>query len=106
MGDEVVILITAATAEEAGTIAGALVDERLAACVNIIPGVRSLFTWEGKSQDAREVLMVCKSRLLLIEKIIARVRELHSYSVPEIIALPVVAGLDSYLAWVRDSTKG
>jgi uncharacterized protein involved in tolerance to divalent cations len=106
MGDEVVILITAATAEEAGTIAGALVDERLAACVNIIPGVRSLFTWEGKSQDAREVLMVCKSRLVLMEKIIARVRELHSYSVPEIIALPVVAGLDSYLAWVRDSTKG
>jgi periplasmic divalent cation tolerance protein len=106
MGDEIVILITAATSEEAGTIAGALVDEHLAACVNIIPGVRSLFFWEGRTQDAREVLMVCKSRLPLMERIISRVRTLHSYTVPEIIALPVVAGLDSYLDWVRESTKG
>jgi periplasmic divalent cation tolerance protein len=106
MGDEIVILITAAAAEEAGTIAKALVQEHLAACVNIIPGVRSFFFWEGRTQEAQEALLVCKSRLPLMGKVMERVKALHSYSVPEIIALPVAAGLESYLAWVRDSTKG
>jgi periplasmic divalent cation tolerance protein len=105
MGDEVVVLITSATPEEAGTIATALVNEHLAACVNIIPGVRSFFFWEGRTQEAAETLMVCKSRLPLMEQLVDRVKSLHSYSVPEVIALPVIAGLDSYLSWIRDSTR-
>ena len=106
MAEEIVILITAGSSAEAAVIARALVDEHLAACVNIIPGVRSLFFWEGKTQEADEVLMICKSRMPLMDAVITRVRALHSYSVPEIIALPVTAGLPSYLSWVRESTNG
>jgi len=106
MTEEIVILITAGSPDEAATIARTLVDEHLAACVNIIPGVRSFFFWEGRTQDAVEVLMICKSRMPLMDAVIARVRTLHSYTVPEIIALPVAAGLPSYLAWMKDATKG
>ena len=106
MADEIVILITASSPGEAEKIARVLVDEHLAACVNIMPGVRSFFFWEGKTQDANESLMVCKSRMPLRDKLTARVKALHSYTVPEIIALPVAAGLPAYLAWVRESTNG
>lgn len=105
MSEEIVILITAGSQDEAAKIARTLVDERLAACVNVLPGVRSFFFWEGRTQDAAETLMICKSRLPVMERIIARVKELHSYTVPEIIALPVTAGLPDYLRWVADSTK-
>ena len=106
MAEEIVILITAGSSEEGAKIAQTLVAEHLAACVNSISGVRSFFFWEGKAQDAVEVLLVCKSRMALMEKVIERVRSIHSYTVPEIIALPIMAGLPSYLAWVNDSTKG
>jgi periplasmic divalent cation tolerance protein len=106
MAEEIVILITVSSPEEGEKIARTLVAEQLVACVNSIPGVRSFFFWEGKAQDAAEVLLVCKSRMALMEKVIERVKSLHSYTVPEIIALPIVAGLPGYLAWVNDSTKG
>ncbi len=106
MSDEIIILITAATPDEAAKIARALVDEHLAACVNILPNVHSVFFWEGRTQEVAETLMLCKSRMPIMEHVIARVRELHSYTVPEIIALPVTAGLPAYLRWVTDSTKG
>ncbi len=106
MSDEIIILITAATPDEAAKIARALVDEHLAACVNILPKVHSVFFWEGRTQEVAETLMLCKSRMPIMEHVIARVRELHSYTVPEIIALPVTAGLSAYLRWVTDSTKG
>jgi len=105
MAEEIVILITASSPEEGEKIARALVAEHLVACVNCIPGVRSFFFWEGKPQEAAEVLLVCKSTIALMEKIIERVRSLHSYTVPEIIALPIVSGLPSYLSWINDSTK-
>ena len=101
----IIVLITASSGDEAVKIAAALVNEHLAACVNIVPEVRSLFFWEGKTQDARETLLVCKSRLPLIEKLIVRVKELHSYTVPEIIALPIVAGSREYLTWVKETVK-
>jgi periplasmic divalent cation tolerance protein len=101
----VIVLITASSDGEAVKIAATLVNEHLAACVNIVPEVRSLFFWEGKTQDAREVLLVCKSRLPLIEKLIKRVKGLHSYAVPEIIALPIVAGSREYLDWVKGTVK-
>ena len=105
MADEIVVLITAASDSEAAKIAQALVEEHLAACANIVPGVRSLFFWDGKTQDERETLLICKSRSALMSKIIQRVRSLHSYSVPEIIALPIIAGSPDYLEWVRETTK-
>ena len=105
MAEEIVILITASSPDEGAKIAQTLVAEHLVACVNSIPGVRSFFFWEGKAQDAVEVLLVCKSTMALMAKVIERVTSLHSYRVPEIIALPIVAGLPSYLAWVNDSTQ-
>lgn len=103
--DEVIILITASSDDEAVKIATALVNEHLAACVNILPEVRSLFFWEGRTQDAREVLLICKGRLPFVKKLIIRVKELHSYTVPEIIAIPIVAGSQGYLDWVREAVK-
>jgi len=105
MADETVILITASSPEEAEKIGRALVDEHLAACVNIVAGVRSFFFWEGRTQEASETLLFCKSRLALMDRVIARVKSLHSYSVPEIIALPVASGLPAYLRWLGDSTR-
>ncbi len=103
--DEVIILITASSGDESVKIATALVNEHLAACVNILPEVRSLFFWEGKTQDAREVLLICKSRQPLFEKLMIRVKELHSYNVPEIIAIPIVEGSREYLDWLRETVK-
>jgi periplasmic divalent cation tolerance protein len=103
--DAVIVLITASSGDEAAKIATALLNEHLAACVNIVPEVRSLFFWEGRTQDACEVILICKGRLPLVEKLIIRVKELHSYSVPEIIVLPIIAGSREYLAWVRETVK-
>ncbi len=104
MNEGIVVLITAGSDEEAARIAQALVDEHLAACVNIIPAIQSFFFWDGKTQTARESLLICKSRASLLQSIIGRVKALHSYSVPEILALPIAGGSPDYLAWVREST--
>ncbi len=106
MEEEIIVLITAQSREEAATIATALVDEHVAACVNIVPEISSFFFWEGKTQVARETLLICKSRKPLLEELINRVKSLHSYTVPEIIALPVAGGARDYLDWVRESTRG
>jgi periplasmic divalent cation tolerance protein len=106
MAEDILVLITASSGEEAATIAGALVSEHIAACVNILPGVRSIFFWEGGTQEARETLLICKTRQPLLEKLISRVKSLHSYAVPEVIAVPIIAGSRDYLDWVRESTKG
>ena len=103
-GDAIVVLITVSSREEADRIARRLVEDRLAACVNIVPQVRSLFVWEGKLSQEDEVLLVVKSRRARCEQLAAVVKQLHSYSVPEIIALPVVMGSADYLRWVSEST--
>ena len=105
MGDEIIVLITTPTRDEAEKIGTALVNGHLAACVNIVPEVRSLFFWEGKTQDERETLLICKSRLQRMEQLVAQVKALHSYSVPEVLALPIVAGSREYLDWVQNATK-
>ena len=105
MGEAIVVLITASGDEDGARIASTLVDERLVACVNIVPGVRSFFSWEGKTQDEREVLLICKSTSERMAAIVARVKQIHSYTVPEIIALPVVAGSPDYLQWVERSVR-
>jgi periplasmic divalent cation tolerance protein len=105
VGDEIIVLITTSTRDEAAKIGTELVEGHLAACVNIVPEVRSLFCWEGKLQDERETLLICKSTLMHMTQIIARVKSLHSYAMPEVIALPIIAGSQEYLDWVKDATK-
>lgn len=105
MTDALMIFITASSDDEAALIAKTLVDEHLAACVNVISGVRSFFFWEGRTQDAREVLLVCKSSRERMAQVIDRVKSLHSYTVPEIIALPVADGSPDYLVWVRETVR-
>ncbi|MBF0291889.1 MAG: divalent-cation tolerance protein CutA [Nitrospinae bacterium] len=100
--DKIVVLITAPSEEEAVKIATALVDDKLAACVNIIPGLRSIYRWEGNICDDREVLMVAKTRRSVFDRLKERVRSLHPYTTPEIIAIPVTAGFEDYLAWVDE----
>lgn len=101
----VIILVTAPDAEAASSIGRALVEERLAACVNVIPGLRSIFRWEGAVQEETEVLMLVKARRADVEAISARVRELHPYEVPEVIAAEIAAGLDAYLEWIATETE-
>jgi periplasmic divalent cation tolerance protein len=99
------ISITTNSPEEAESIAKALVQERLAACVNIIPAIISIYRWQGKVHRDSEVLLVAKSRPELFEPLAARVKELHSYEVPEIIALSIVAGSKAYLSWIDEAVK-
>ena len=101
----VVIFVTTSSSAEAVTIGRALVKEKLAACANFVSRVRSIYRWQGKICDEPEVLMVLKTRSGNIQKIIRRVQSLHSYSVPEIIALPILAGSKEYLRWIREVTR-
>jgi len=99
--DKYVVLVTCANAAEARRIARAVVEERLAACVNILPGaVTSIYRWKGKVESARERLLLKTSRKRLA-KLQAAVERLHSYDVPEFIALPIAAGSRKYLAWLE-----
>jgi periplasmic divalent cation tolerance protein len=104
VSDVVVLLSTAPKADEAATIARALVDEELVACVNLVPGVRSIYRWEGAVQDDAEVLMVIKTTAAQREAVVARIQALHSYSCPEAISLDVSGGSAAYLSWVREVT--
>ena len=98
--DNIVVLITTSGEEEAHSIAELLVTERKAACVNIVPGVDSLFRWEGKLDSARESLLMVKTKGSLFPEVVELVKGTHSYEVPEIIALPIVAGSEDYLKWL------
>ena len=102
--DAVVVYITASSRDEARALARALVEERLAACVNLLP-VESVYRWQGAVEEAAEVLLVVKTRRARLDALAARVRALHSYDVPEIIALPLVAGSPPYLQWIADETE-
>jgi periplasmic divalent cation tolerance protein len=104
MTEVIVVLITASKEEEAAQIARDLVDSRLAACVNIIRGIRSIYRWQGKIEDEGEILMIVKTKRDLFGELKKRVKELHSYSVPEIIALPVIEGSEEYLNWLQGET--
>lgn len=99
---EIVVLITATSEDEAGKLGGLLVEHRLAACVNIVPRVRSIFQWEGRIDEAQESLMIVKSTSEAYNGLEDMVKAHHSYSVPEIIALPIHRGAEDYLAWVRN----
>ena len=98
------LYITVGNAEEAASIARDLLDARLIACANIIDGAKSLYRWEGKIAEESEVVMIAKTREDLVGKVIDRVRELHSYDCPCIVALPIVAGNPAFLDWIDEET--
>jgi periplasmic divalent cation tolerance protein len=101
---EYIVAFCTAPAGEAEQLAKALVDERLAACVNVT-GVQSCFRWEGTVSNEPEQLLIIKTQHRLLDPLIARIRELHSYDLPEIIAMPVVGGYAPYLDWIREETS-
>ena len=102
----IVVFITAETLGQCREIADSLVGEKLAACVNIVPSVQSKFWWQGKIDSANESLLIVKTREALLDKVIASVKSIHSYKVPEIIALPIVGGNKDYLDWIDEATGG
>lgn len=101
----IVVLVTASSKEEANKIARGLLEEKLAACVNIVEGLESRFWWQGKIDHAQEALLIIKTQKSLFNKLAKKVQSLHSYTVPEIIALPIIGGNKAYLDWINDCTK-
>ena len=98
-----VLLTTAPTRDEAATIANLLIGEKLGACVQLLP-IESFYFWQGKTQNEAEILLLIKTRSQLFEQAIARIKEIHSYTVPEIVALPFSAGFAGYLNWIDEVT--
>lgn len=105
MTDKIVVLSTCGSAEEAEKIATTLVEAQVAACVNIVPGMRSIYGWKGAVERATEWMLLIKTRRELFARVEEEMRKLHSYQVPELIALPVVEGSESYLAWIDGEVK-
>ena len=101
----VVVLVTAKDVAEAQKIAGGLLEAKLIACANLVLEVQSFFWWQGKIDKANEVLLVLKTQASLVEMVTAKVKSLHSYDVPEVIALPIIAGNKDYLNWINESVK-
>lgn len=101
-----VVLVTAPDAETAQRLAHALVTERLAACVNLVPGIRSVYRWEGRIHEDAEVLLVAKTRADRCDALAARIQALHPYELPEVVVLPVTGGSAGYLDWVVTESAG
>lgn len=106
MSDYCLVLVAAASPAEARRIGRALLSKRLVACVNVLPGVESHYWWKGRIEHSRECLMMMKTRRSRFSAIERMVKQLHSYAVPEIIALPLAAGQRDYLRWVDASLRG
>lgn len=104
MNEAIVVMVTCGNAAEAETIAHKLLEERLVACVNIAGRIRSLFHWEGAVARESESLLLMKTRQECFDALSQRIKELHSYQVPEIIAMPIMVGNPDYLDWIREST--
>ena len=106
MTDALLVFTTLPNADAAVALAKAVVEERLAACANLFPAVRSFYKWQGKLQDANEVLLIIKTSLDLFGALRAEMEKLHPYEVPELLALPVVAGAENYLSWLQSNLRG
>ena len=100
MTDKIVVLTTCASDEEATRIARSLVEKRLAACINVLPAVRSFYRWKGAIEDEQESLLVIRSSRALFDQLRAEIEKLHSYQVPEVIVVPIVDGSEGYLEWL------
>ena len=105
MSDELVVLVTAPGIDDARRISMELVSHRLAACVNIIPVVQSVYTWNEKIEESEEALLIVKTTTARYAEVEARVKALHQYTTPEVIALKIERGLAPYLQWLRNSTS-
>ncbi|MHB8483547.1 MAG: divalent-cation tolerance protein CutA [Nitrospiria bacterium] len=105
MKDFIVVLITCPSLEEAQKITRSLVSEKLMACGNIVPGIQSIFFWQGKMSEENEVLIIGKSKRSAFPFIVEKVKSLHSYTIPEIIALPLIEGSSDYLQWIDDTVQ-
>ena len=105
MSDPIVVFVTCGSEEEGLKIANAVVEDHLAACVNLVSPIRSIYRWEGKIWDEKEWLLIIKTQEERFEALEKKVKSLHSYSVPEIISLPIAEGSSSYLDWIRENTK-
>lgn len=101
-----VVLSTAGSEEEARSLARALVGRHLAACVNVVPGVRSIYRWKGAVHDEPEWILVIKTRSARFEEVRRAIRELHSYEQPEVVRLEIAEGDEAYLRWIEDETEG
>ncbi len=106
MTDAIVVLVTASSADEASRLARSVVGEKLAACVNLVPGVRSIYRWQGEVCDERETLLIIKTVRAELARLETRITELHSYDVPEVIALPIEGGAAAYLTWIATQVGG
>jgi periplasmic divalent cation tolerance protein len=104
MDQPIVVFVSVGSEQEALTIARTLVEARLAACANLFPKIRSIYRWEGKICDEPECYLIIKTRQNLFQELKERITALHSYDVPEIIALPILEGLESYLKWIGNET--
>jgi periplasmic divalent cation tolerance protein len=102
---ETVTFVTCKDARQARRLAEALVRDRLAACVNVVPGLTSIYAWKGRIERARECLLIIKSRAALSRRLAARVKALHTYELPEVVTIRIASGHPDYLAWVRASTR-
>ena len=105
MHTHIMLSMTASSADEAAAVARKLVDAQLVACCNIVPEIRSIYRWQGQVHDEAEAMMVAKTRADLLPEIMRAVKSVHSYDVPEIVATPIVGGLDAYLSWVDENVK-
>lgn len=105
MSDPIIVLVTCGSEEEALKIANALVEGHLAACVNLVAPIRSIYRWEGRIWDEKEWLLIIKTQKDRFEELEKKVKSLHSYSVPEIVSLRIVEGSSSYLNWLEEMTK-
>lgn len=106
-GDEIryaVVMVTASGMDQAKEIARALVEEEMVACVNILGGMVSIYRWKGKVEEGQECLLIIKTRMTRVPEVITRVKSIHTYDVPEIIALPIIDGNPSYLQWIEEVT--
>mmetsp|Transcript_4429 Transcript_4429/g.7688 ORF Transcript_4429/g.7688 Transcript_4429/m.7688 type:complete len:137 (+) Transcript_4429:398-808(+) len=102
---KIAVYVTVPSKELGVKIANSLLTDKLAACVNIIPGIESYYWWENKIESDSELLLMIKSRSELLEAITARVVEVHEYDVPEVISVPILGGNEKYLKWIQDNTK-
>ncbi len=99
------VYVTVATPEEAAKIGRAVVESRLAACANVLPGMTSIYRWEGKVQEDTEAVLILKTRPELVADLVAKVKELHDYDCPCVVALPITGGNDDFIAWIGAETS-
>jgi len=101
----ILVYMTAGSEEEARNLADALITDRLAACVNILPGMQSCYRWKGEIERAVEVVLIAKTKAALLPEVVARVKEIHSYEVPCVVSLPITNGNPDFLDWIMAETR-